>query len=149
MIIRRMFSMLCVIAIVFLLLSSSVFAGDVVEPYPLDVLSFVQYHVVESDLQGNILSRTIKLEVNNTSPYVLSNVSASLDGIPENITSNDTVVDLGDIAPGTTVVSSDTFYIAVDLSSQSTSGVKLIWKVEYDINGEHVMDETSVIETFQ
>lgn len=146
---RRTFSMCCVIAIVLLFLSSSVLAGDIIEPYPLDFLSLVNYHVVDSNLNGQILSRSMSLEVRNKSPYLLSNVTASLDGLPENITSNDTVADLGNIGPGSTVISSDMFHMTVDLSKQSTSDVKLIWRVECDINGERFIDETSVIEKFQ
>lgn len=119
------------------------------EPYPLSFLSIVRYYVVESNWYGDINIRTLRLEVNNTTNQKISNIKAVIDGLPENVTSNDAEVVLGDMNGGETKLSNDTFQISVDMSPQRITNLKLIWKVECDINGERIIDETAVIETLQ
>lgn len=131
------------------ILNGLVLAGDISGPYPLSYLSFIKYHVVKSNWNGDIHTRTIKLEVHNTSDQTLSGVTALIDGYPEHVTSSDNQSSLGDIVPGATVISDDIVEISVDMSLQNGPSLKLIWQIDCDINGKHIMDETSVIETIE
>ncbi|PXF55064.1 MAG: hypothetical protein C4B58_15300 [Deltaproteobacteria bacterium] len=131
------------------MLNSSVLAGNISEPYPVQFLSFIQYHVVETNWDGDIYTRTIRLEVQNTSDQALSNVTVTIDGYPEHVTSSDNDILLRDMGPGATVIGNDVVEISVDMSRQNGSDLKLIWRVECDIDGERIMDETSVVETLE
>lgn len=115
---RRYLVLMLVLSSCLLMVNGSAIAGDVSEPYPLPFLSFMSYHVVESNWEGDIHTRTLKLEVANTLSQTLSNVKAVLDGLPENVTSVDTEVAFGNIDAGATAISNDTFQISVDKRQQ-------------------------------
>jgi len=52
------------------MLNSSVLAGNISEPYPVQFLSFIQYHVVETNWDEDIYTRTIRgLKPNGTKTY--------------------------------------------------------------------------------
>ena len=135
------------VCLLFNLTLNNAFAGDISNPYPLSFLSFEGYHVIASQQDGSLITRTIKLEVRNTSGQTVSNCSVTLDGYPGHVTSSDTEVVLGDMAPGETIISSDTFEITIDEESQTSSELKLIWQVNCGMDGEEILDETAVIET--
>lgn len=129
-----------------LTLYGSCLAGNISEPHPLPFLSFVRYHVVESKSDGDIHERTLRLEVRNAFSKTLYNVKAQLDGLPENVASTDGEVIFSHIGAGAIAISNDPFQISVDMSQQSGGDLKLIWRIECDIDGEHVMGETEVVE---
>lgn len=143
---------------IFLLLALSCFfcnpnnaalAGNISESHPLPFFSFIKYHVVDSYLDGNIYTRTIKLEVKNTSDQTISNTIALIDAYPEYVTCSGNNIDLGNIDPGGSVISNDAFQISVDMDQQNGSELKLIWRVECDTGGEHILDESSVVEVLE
>jgi len=129
--------------------NTSVLAGDISEPYPMPFLSFVQYHAIETSWDGDIHTRTIRLGVRNTSDRTLLDVTAVIDGSPEHVTCSDNVSSLGNIDAGATAISNDTFQISVDMSQQSGSDLRLIWRIECDMGEEHIIDETAVIENLE
>ena len=135
------------VCLLFNLTISNAFAGDISNPYPLSFLSFEGYHVIAFQQDGSFTTRTIKLEVRNTSGETLSNCAATLDGNPDYVTSSDMEVVLGDIPSGETIISSDTFEITIDEESMTSSELKLIWQVNCSMDGEEILDETAVLET--
>ncbi len=146
---RRCLVLMLVLSSFLLTVSGSAMGADLSEPYPLPFLSFLRYHVVESNWDGDMHIRTLKLEVGNTHSQTLFNVKAVLDGLPENVSSVDTEVAFGSIDAGATAISNDTFQISVDMSQQSGSDLRLIWRIECDLDGEHIIDETAVIENLE
>ena len=127
----------------------SILAGDVFEPYPSAYISLIRYHVVESNQEGTTLTRILKLEVKNMTSQTLNNVSATIEGLPENAISNDTKVFLGDIGAGATVISGDSFHVSSTVSQQNNPNLMLRWKIQYYINEVYNIDETTVIESLQ
>lgn len=122
------------------------YSADITEAYPLPFLGFVNYQVIDSNWDGDTLTRTIQIKVRNTSDMVLSNLKLTIDALPDYVTVSSTETTLGDLNPGSTGNSRDTFTISVDTSKQSQDGIRIIWQVECDSDGKHLFDETAVIE---
>ena len=135
-----------VISGVFLLFNSYIVAGEISESYPLPFLSFEKYQVVESSQDGDILTRKIKIEVTNTSDKTLYNVTAMIDSSPDFANCSGSIISLGNISPGEKVIADDFVEVLVDTAKQDGAELRLIWRIECDLNGEHILDETGVIE---
>jgi hypothetical protein len=125
---------------------SFVCAKEVFEPYPLTFLSFISYQIVDSHLEGQIYTQEIKVQIRNMSQQKITNLSLFLDGTPENVKVSKSMLGFGDIEPGIMVLSNDSTTVSIDMTKQNEPKLKLIWRAECEMNGEHIMDETTVIE---
>jgi len=132
--------------IVLFLFCSTAYSGEITQPSPLPFLSFISYQTTDSKRTGDLLIRTVQVTVKNTSDRVLSIVKLSIDGHPNYVTVKNAKITIGDLNPGETVTSETTFSISVDTSKKSEKGVRIIWQVECDSNGEHLVNETAVVE---
>jgi hypothetical protein len=124
-------------------------AGEVSNPYPLEDLSFLAYHVVDSTMDINTNVRNVKIEAKNTSDYVLTNVIAKIDSAPEYVDYSDNVVVFESIAPGISAISGDSIQVSIDMNQMEGTDLKLIWLVEYEKQGEYFMNETAVVENIE
>jgi type VI secretion system secreted protein Hcp len=100
---------------------------------PLPDLSVTDYVVVSSRRTGRTRTEyTLKIKVSNSSSTTYENVLATLVIFPKHIVAIDHVVNIANIPPHSTIVSSDTFVIDVDLAV-STSFESLSWNFEGDV----------------
>jgi len=82
----------------------------------------------------------MNVRVQNTGTYDAENTTATVFTVPENVEIVDGEVSLGDIAAGASSWSTDTFRIRVDMSNHVDPDEGIFWKVEYDANGEHIVE---------
>lgn len=131
-----------------LLISSQIAAvsGPINEPSPLSIISFKSYQEVESFLQGQILSRTFRVELSNDSAEELTNVRLLIDGAPDYVTILQGELYLGNISSGKTVISSQLIELTIDIDQVEENYVNLIWQVQCEVGGNDIFDETSVVE---
>ena len=122
------------------------FSGEINEPSPLSFLSFVSYQTLDSNIDGDVITRNIKIMVQNTSDSPIDNLKLTIDSYPQYITISSPQMNFSVIAPGTIVTSADAFIMSVDQSQIPEEGIRIIWQVECDIDGTHIFDETAVIE---
>ena len=125
---------------------NDLYSGEIIEYHPLPFLTFVDYEIIETNWDQDTVTRSLRVIVQNTSDEILSNVTLRIDSLPNYASITNTETSLGDITPGSIVKTTDTFIITVNTASMENNEFKIIWQVECDLNGEHILDETSVIE---
>ena len=119
--------------------------AQVYAPKEIQILDFV---LVSSNQNGEILTKTFKLKVENKGQEPLYNVRFTLIYASDQVSINEGEVYLGNINPGETVVSDDDFSYSVDMSKvKIIPELDLHLGVEYDdVNGEHIVGEALVSE---
>ena len=109
--------------------------------------SHLNFVMVSSGKSHNTLTRAFRLRLKNIDEYAVYNLKATLIHASDQVTIEDGEVDIGRINQGNTAVSEDTFSYSIDTSkTRLIPEVKLHWKVEYDVNGKHKVDEALVTE---
>ena len=111
---------------------------EILEPQPMAFLSFIEYQIIDSNTSGNILTRTIKVTVQNTSDNLLSNISLTVDSYPNFATFSNTELYIDYMSPNQTITTVDTITFSVDQSQLTEDGLRLIWQVECDSDGDHL-----------
>ena len=103
--------------------------AQVYAPKEIQILDFV---LVSSNQNGEILTKTFKLKVENKGQKPLYNVKMTLIYASDQVSINEGEVYLGNINPGETVVSDDDFSYSVDMSkTKIIPEINLHWEVEY------------------
>ncbi|MCD6094491.1 hypothetical protein J7J39_01120 [bacterium] len=103
--------------------------AQVYAPKEIQILDFVS---VSSNQNGEILTKTFKLKVENKGQEPLYNVRFTLIYASDQVSINEGEVYLGNINPGETVVSDDDFSYSVDMSKiKIIPEINLHWEVEY------------------
>ena len=103
--------------------------AQVYAPKEIQILDFV---LVSSNQNGEILTKTFKLKVENKGQEPLYNVRFTLIYASDQVSINEGEVYLGNINPGETVVSDDDFSYSVDMSKiKIIPEINLHWEVEY------------------
>jgi hypothetical protein len=129
---RKLISILTFI-LGFSLLTSSISAAKIIENYAPAGLVIQDFVLVSSNQKGNILTRTFKLKVENTSQEPLSNVKFTLIHTSDQATINEGEVYIGTINPGQTLISNDDFTYSVNTwKSKIIPEINLHWSIEYE-----------------
>ena len=111
--------------------------------------SIIEYMEVSHDYNGQILTRTIRLKVENKGEEYLYNVKAMLQSAPDGVTIDEPEVYFGDIAPGEILDSQDDFTLLID-TSKVLNEIIFVWKIEYeDRDKNQFFNETILAETMQ
>ena len=82
----------------------------------------------------------MNVRLQNTGTYDAEDVTATVLTVPINTEVVDGEVTVGDIPAGASAWSTDTFRIRVDMSNPVDPDEGIFWKVEYDANGEHIVE---------
>jgi hypothetical protein len=130
----------------FFLFYNTSYSANIEEVSPLKFLKFVDYQVVNSVVNGNIITRSIKVIVQNTSENQLSNLSLNIDGLPDYVSMTNTEIFIGTINPGEIITTDSILVMVIDKSQLPDDGLRLIWRVECDSVFDHFMDETAIID---
>jgi hypothetical protein len=134
--------------IVFCIFTKPLLAANIHEPFPLKHIRFIEYQVIESNTGGNILTRTIKVIVQNTSNEILSNLKLIIDGLPNHVTVTNKEFSVPNLYPGNIAAINESIFMTIDLANIPPDGTRIIWQIECDVDGNDLFDETVVIEIF-
>ena len=87
-----------------------------------------------------IFESWLSVRVENTGTIDAENVVATILVAPENCEIIDGDATVGNVATGSSAWSNDTFRIKVDTSNPQGPDEGIFWKIEYDANGEHIVE---------
>jgi hypothetical protein len=113
-------------------------SAEFIQKYGAKDLTILDFVLVSSNQTGDILTRTFKLKVKNTSQEPLYDVKATLIHTSDQVSIDEGEVYLGSINPGETVVVDDDFTYSVDMSKvEVIPEIELHWGMKYeDVYGE-------------
>ena len=136
-----------VLIIVFLSFNTLAVGGEIFEPNPLNFIEFDSYQIVDSEINGTILTRLINVTIMNTTDKLINELTLTIDGIPNFATVIDPVIFIGTINPGERITANIPFTLSVDTSELTDDGLRIIWQIECVLDGKNIFDETVVIES--
>ena len=102
----------------------------------------LSYKIISSNNSGQTLSMLLKLKVQNTGSTPILGVIAK-NTYTNNVVINAGQINIGDINPGQTVTSTDSFTMTMNTGAgQEPPQKEAIWAVSYtDVNGNVVVSE--------
>ena len=111
--------------------------AQVYAPKEIQILDFI---LVSSNQNEEILTKTFKLKVENKNQEPLYNLKMTLIRSSDQATIGEGEVYLGTINPGQIIISDDDFTYSIDTNkTKMDPQIDLHWKVEYeDANGEKI-----------
>lgn len=101
----------------------------------------LSYKIVESNSTDNTLNMLAKLKVQNVSSIPIFEVTAK-NTYSDNVGIDAGQINIGNLKPGDTFTSSDSFHITMNIGGgQESTQKEVIWSVEYtDVNGNRVVE---------
>ena len=141
------FGLMCFLGLLFL--TNIALSSEIIQKYGPPELVILDFVLVDSHQNGEILTRTFKIEVENKTDEPLYDVKFTLIHSSDQATVEEGEVYLGIMEPGQIVISSDGFVYSVDISKTALIPmIDLHWTVEYkDDKANHIIDESLFTET--
>lgn len=132
----------------FLFLTNIALSAEIIQKYGPPDLTILEFVLVDSHQNGETLTRTFKLKVENKTDEPLYDVKFTLIHTSDQATVEKSEVCLGTVGPGQVVISSDDFIYSVDTSKVSIiPEVEFHWSIEYEVVGqERIAGEALVME---
>lgn len=133
----------------FLFLTNIALSSEIIQKYGPPDLTILEFVLVDSHQDEEILTRTFKLKVENETDETLYDVEFTLIYTSDQAVIEESRVYLGTIDAGQVVISSDNFVYSVNTSKVLTiPEVDFHWSVEYEGVSGLLVGEALLKETF-
>lgn len=136
-----------IISITALLTWCNAVQAAIFEESPIPQLNIIAYHTVSESVSGDVVTRNISVEVSNNTETIIQDLSIKLDGKPSDVSASAESLIFHDVDPGSSKVSENT--ITLTYNRNQLQPVQFVWQAVFTFNGEKMLDETAVEESFK